>query len=152
MTPLSTLKPGAQLAPMLQAYDKAVAAKRRQIGLGLVLLVIAFLVACYGAEVQPATFWDKLGNFTSYFARLTHLDTGAHVWTDPAYWFWGLRRWSLQLGQTILIAYVGTVTGAAIALVGGVLGSRNLSGRMLCASWCAGCWNSAAPCRTSCSR
>lgn len=127
MIPLPALKPEAQLTPMLRAYDEAVAAKRRQIWIGLVLLVLAFFAACYGAEVQPATFWDKLGNFTSYFGRLAHLDTGAYVWTDPAYWFWGLRRWSLQLGETIMIAYVGTVTGAVSALVGGVLASRNLS-------------------------
>ncbi len=80
-----------------------------------------------GAEVRPATFWDNLGNFGSYFGRLTMLDTGARVWTDPAYWYWGLRRWSLQLGQTLLIAYVGTVTGAALGLVGGVLASRNIT-------------------------
>jgi phosphonate transport system permease protein len=76
--------------------------------------------------VRPDTFWDQLGNFGSYFGRLTYLDTGAHVWTDPVYWFWGLRRWSLQLLQTILIAYVGTATGATLGIVGGVLASRNL--------------------------
>jgi phosphonate transport system permease protein len=119
--------PEAHLAPMLRAYEETAAAKRRQIWIGLALLVLAFFAACYGAEVQPETFWDKIGNFTSYFGRLAHLDTGAYVWTDPGYWFWGLRRWSLQLGETIMIAYVGTVTGAIVALVGGVLASRNLS-------------------------
>ncbi len=127
MIPLATLKPEAELAPLLAAYQNAVSAKRRQMAIGLVLLAIAFLLACWGAEVRPGVFWDKIGNFTSYFDRLSHLDTGAHVWTDPAYWFWGLRRWSGQLGETVMIAYVGTVTGATMGLVGGVLASQNLS-------------------------
>ena len=120
---------------------------------GAALLLVATGLSAVGAEVPPdMVFWDNLGNFGSYFDRLTHLDTGARVWTDPAYWFWGLRRWSLQLGQTLLIAYVGTVTGAVLGLVGGVLASRNVTRSRLCASLPSGCWNSTAPCRTSSSR
>ena len=44
----------------------------------------------------------------SYFDRLLTLDTGARVWTDPVDWFWGLHRWLRLLGETMLIAYVGT--------------------------------------------
>jgi phosphonate transport system permease protein len=79
-----------------------------------------------GAEVDPAKFWENIGNFTSYFSRLSHLDSGDHVWTDPAEWFWGLKRWSLLLGETIMIAYVGTLTGSVLGFVGSFLCSRNL--------------------------
>ena len=72
-------------------------------------------------------FWTKLGNFTSYFDRLLTLDTGARVWTDPADWFWGLHRWLRLLGETVLIAYVGTLSGI----------DRRLSPR---ASWPAATW------------
>ena len=92
----------------------------------MALLVGAMAFAWVGAEVDPAKFWSGLPNFGSYFGRLSHLDTGAYVWTDPRYWFWGLRRWSIELGQTLLIAYVGTATGLLIAVVGGVLASTNL--------------------------
>ncbi len=121
------MPPEPQLRPLLDGYAQAVAARRRMTLVGIVLLVAATLLSAFGAEVRLDTFWDNLGNFGSYFGRLTHLDTGAHVWTDPAYWFWGLRRWSLQLGQTLLIAYVGTATGAVLGLVGGVLASRNIT-------------------------
>ncbi len=121
------MPPEPQLRPLLDGYDRSVAARRRMTLAGIVLVLAATLLSAFGAEVRPATFWDNLGNFGSYFARLTLLDTGAHVWTDPAYWFWGLRRWSLQLGQTLLIAYVGTATGAALGLIGGVLASRNVT-------------------------
>ncbi|WP_158743313.1 phosphonate ABC transporter, permease protein PhnE [Acidisphaera sp. L21] len=127
MTHSVAVPPEPQLRPMLDAYAQAVAARRRTIAIGAVLMLVAIGLSSVGAEVRLDTFWDKIGNFSSYFERLTLLDTGARVWTDPVYWFWGLRRWSLQLGQTILIAYVGTVTGAVLGVAGGVLASRNLS-------------------------
>ena len=113
--PTVTLLPAAQLAPLVDAYAAAMAAKRRRLVLGVALFGMALALALVGAEVKPAAFWAKIGNFTSYFARLAHLDSGASVLSDPAEWFWGLRKWSLLLGETVLIAYVGTATGAAVA-------------------------------------
>ncbi len=127
MTQTIARAPDAQLQPLLDGYAGAIAARRRTLLIGLVVLVVAILVSGVGAEVRLDTFWDNIGNFGSYFNRLTQLDTGARVWTDPVYWYWGLRRWSLQLGQTLLIAYVSTVTGAILGLIGGVLASRNVS-------------------------
>ncbi len=123
--------PEPQLRPLLDGYARSVSARRRTTLAGVALLAVATLLSAAGAEVRPAMLWDHLGNLGSYFDRLTHLDSlapvpNARVWTDPAYWFWGLRRWSLQLGQTLLMAYVGTVTGALLGVVGGVLASRNL--------------------------
>ena len=125
------IPPDAQLAPLLRVYDGAVAAKRRQFLTGLAILAAGFALACIGAEVKPGLFWEKIGNFSSYFNRLAHLDNGAIVLSDPAEWFWGMRRWSLQLGETILMAYVGTLTGALVAFCGGFLCSRNLVSSMM---------------------
>ena len=122
-----TVPPEPQIRALLDAYARAVAARRRTILTGAVLMVVATALAVAGAEVRPGTFWDNIGNFGSYFNRLLQLDTGARVWTDPVYWYWGLRRWSLQLGQTLLIAYVGPAPGAVLGLVGGVLASRNMT-------------------------
>ena len=121
------MPPEPQLRPLLDGYARSVAARRRMTTLGIALLLAATLLSAVGAEVRPGIFWNNIGNFGSYFGRLSVLDTGARVWTDPAYWFWGLRRWSLQLGQTLLIAYAATVTGAGLGLIGGVLASRNIS-------------------------
>ena len=118
--------PPGQAAPLLAAYRRATSGRRRPVAVGAALLLVAVALSCVGAEVRPLVFWDRLGNFGSYFERLTQLDTGHRVWTDPAYWFWGLRRWSLQLWQTLLIAYVGTATGTVLGMMGGVLASRNL--------------------------
>jgi len=83
LTRLVSVPPAAQLAPLIGDYNDAVAAKRRHLLLGLVAVAIALLVSAVGAEVQPVTLWNKIGNFTSYFDRLLKLDTGARVWTDP---------------------------------------------------------------------
>jgi phosphonate transport system permease protein len=126
VTQLLAIPSDAQIAPLLARYREAVAARRRTALVFVALLVVAIALSWIGAEVRPDVFWDKLGNFSSYFARLTQLDTGQRVWTDPVYWFWGLRRWSLQLLQTLLIAYVGTTTGLTLGVIGGILASRNL--------------------------
>ena len=89
--------------------------------------MVAVLLASWGAEVRLGTLFGHIGEFGSYFGRLTELDTGQRVWTDPASWFWGLRRWSFQLLQTVLIAYVATATGTVLGAAGGVLASRNLA-------------------------
>jgi len=124
--------PEAQLAALAGAYRQAVAARQRQLLLGAVVFLLALAVSVMGAEVQPATFFSKIGNFTSYFDRLLTLDSGARVWTDPVEWFWGLHRWLRLLGETLLIAYVGTLSGAALAFVGCFAASRNLVPTWLC--------------------
>ena len=118
--------PEPQRAALASAYDQAVAARRRQLLLGLAIGLFALAVAVRGAEVDPVMFWAKLGNFSSYFDRLLTLDTGARVWTDPTDWFWGLHRWLRLLGETVLIAYVGTLSGTLIAFAACFVASRNL--------------------------
>jgi phosphonate transport system permease protein len=123
---LVSTPPVAQLTPLIHDYGEAVAAKRRYLLLGLAAAAIALFVSAIGAEVQPLTLWNKIGNFTSYFDRLLKLDSGARVWTDAHEWFWGLARWSRLLGETLLIAYVATLTGALAAFAAAAPASRNL--------------------------
>lgn len=118
--------PEAQLAPLLRAYAAAMAAKHRNFAIALACVAVAFAMACIGAEVDPAKFLDNIANFGSYFDRIAQLDSGDRVWTDPAEWFWGLRRWTLLLGETVMISYVGTVTGTILAFAGSFLCSANL--------------------------
>lgn len=126
MNRLVATPPAARIAPLLVAYGAALATKRGQLLLGGLIGGIAFCLSVVGAEVDPATWWNKLGNFSSYFDRLLTLDTGARVWTDPQEWFWGLKRWLRLLGETILIAYVGTITGALLGFCACFAASRNM--------------------------
>jgi phosphonate transport system permease protein len=109
--------PDERLGTLRRAYAAVGARRRLRLLAGLAILILAVAVSSRLAEIDPATMWDKFGGFTSYFDRLATLDSGARVWTDPAEWFWGLQKWSLLLGQTLLMGYVGTLWGAAFAFL-----------------------------------
>ena len=121
-----TTLPPAQLAPLLRGYACAVAQKRRQTLIGIAVGLVCVALSWIGAEVELGTFFGHIGNFTSYFGRILTLDSGAPVWTSPSDWFWGWQRWTRLLGETLLIAYVGTFTGFIGAFVGCFLCSANL--------------------------
>ena len=122
----AVLLPPAQLAPLRRAYAAELSARRSQTVVGLVLGLACLIAAWVGAEIRPLTFINHLGNFSSYFDRLLTLDSGDRVWTAPDEWFWGLHRWLRLLGETLLMAYVGTFTGFLGAFVGCFLCSGNL--------------------------
>ncbi len=119
--------PDHQLAPIAAAYARANAAKRRSTLMLIAAFIIAALVAGGVAEVDLEKFFANIGRFTSYIGRLFYLDTGAPVWTDPSEWFWGWKKWLALLGDTLLIAYLGTLLGATAAFFLCFLASANLN-------------------------
>jgi phosphonate transport system permease protein len=125
MTVAVTNLPSQQLAALNGAHRKAVARKRLRIALGAAVFFAALLVASVGAEVNLRTFFTYLGNFVSYFDRILKLDNGSRVWTDIGEWLWGWRKWSFYLGETILISYVGTLSGAVLAFGLNFLAAEN---------------------------
>jgi len=81
------------------------------------------------AEISLPKLFDNIGNFTSYINRISHLESGQWVVSDPVEWFWGWKKWLALMGETLLMAYVGTVLGAAGALVLCFLASKNMTER-----------------------
>jgi phosphonate transport system permease protein len=123
--------PAERLDPLRAAYRRVRAAERRRLALsGLAVLLLALLSA-WVAEVRPGVLWERGGEFFGYFARILTLEggdrAGQWVWMDPAEWFWGLHRWLPQLADTLLMAYIGTVTGCAFAFVLGMLAAANIA-------------------------
>jgi phosphonate transport system permease protein len=125
MTIAVTILPGQQLAALNEAYRKAVARKRLRFTLGAAVFFAALVLASIGAEVNLRTFLAHFGNFVSYFNRILTLEDGTRVWTNIAEWLWGFRKWSLLLGETILISYVGTLSGAVLAFALNFLAAEN---------------------------
>ncbi|SHH69328.1 phosphonate ABC transporter, permease protein PhnE [Bradyrhizobium erythrophlei] len=127
MTVAVTILPSQQLTALNAAYRKAVARKRLRITLGAAAFLLALAVASVGAEVNLRTLFGYFGHFISYFDRIATLDNGQRVWTDIGEWLWGWRKWSFYLGETILISYVGTVSGAVLGFALNFLAAENTS-------------------------
>ncbi|MGY4477524.1 phosphonate ABC transporter, permease protein PhnE [Bradyrhizobium sp. USDA 3364] len=122
-----SILPAQQLAVLEDAYRKAVARKRLKAALAAALFCAVLVVAAFGAEVNLRTLFTYFGNFVSYFDRILTLDSGARVWTDLPEWFWGWHKWLRMLGETILISYVGTLTGAVFAFALNFFAAQNTS-------------------------
>lgn len=114
------------VAPLLAGHASAVAARRRNASLLAVALAGAIAVASVIAEVDLAVLAANIHRLPDYLARILRLDNGSPVWSDPAEWMWGLDLWLLLMGETILIAYVGTLTGAMGGFVLCFLSATNL--------------------------
>ena len=124
------LLPADRLGPLAADYARVRRAEGLRLAVaGLVVLLLAVLSARV-ADVDPALLWDRGGAFFGYFGRILTLESGAHagqwVWHDPAEWFWGLGRWLLLLGDTVLMAYVGTLLGCTGGFVLGLLSAANI--------------------------
>lgn len=122
--------PEERLAPLRDAYDAVRRREqRRLLASGVIVLALAVL-AGWVAEVRPGLLWERGHEFFGYIGRTLTLEAGPQagqwVWLDPGEWFWGWDRWLLKLGDTILIAYVGTLVGCAGGFVFGLLSARNL--------------------------
>jgi phosphonate transport system permease protein len=122
-----SILPAQQLAALNAAYRSAIARKRLRAALAAAVFVAVMVIAAIGAEVNLRTFVTYFGNFVSYFDRIFTLESGARVWTDFAEWFWGWQKWLKMLGETLLISYVGTMTGAVLAFGLNFLAAQNTS-------------------------
>jgi phosphonate transport system permease protein len=127
MTIAVSILPSQQLAALNAGYRKAVARKRLRLTLAAAVFFAALVVASFGAEVNLRTLFTHFGNFVSYFNRILTLEDGTRVWTNLTEWLWGFNKWSLLLGETILISYVGTVSGAVLAFALNFLAAENTS-------------------------
>lgn len=112
---------------MEMAYAQAVALKRRQLWLGLLLLAVLVLLSGHVAEISFSKLYQHIGGFASYIDRILHLENGRPVISDPAEWFWGWKKWLALMGETLLMAYLGTLLGAIAAFVLCFLASQNLT-------------------------
>lgn len=122
--------PAGQLSPLLAAIGAARAASRRRSWLTAGVVLACLLASGWVAQVEPLKLWEHGGKLFGYFDRLLTLETGARagqrVWLDPVEWFWGWKHWLALLGDTLLIAYVGTLLGATGGFVLGLLSAANI--------------------------
>lgn len=118
--------PRDQLAPLESAYKAVRAEKVRASIVGAVALLACMIGSIHVAEVDFAKLAKNISAFTAYLGRLFFLESGQAVWTDLTEWFWGFGKWFSKIGETLLIAYLGTVIGATGAFLACFLAARNL--------------------------
>src|SRR6201986_1864378 len=127
MTVAVSILPAQQLEALNEVYRRAVARKRLRTTIAAPVFLSPLVIASVGAEVNLKTLFTYFGHFVSYFDRLLTLDDGRRVWTNIPEWLWGWKKWSLLLGETILISYVGTLFGAVLGFASNFLAAENTS-------------------------
>ncbi|WP_448953550.1 phosphonate ABC transporter, permease protein PhnE [Labrys neptuniae] len=119
--------PEAQANALLKAYRASVAAKRRQIWLALAIGLGLYLLSAQVASIRPGFLWAHIGNFTSFFSRITPTLTLDNFAGDVREWYWGFGKWLALLGDTLLVAYLGTLLGVLGAFILCFSASANLT-------------------------
>lgn len=94
---------------------------------GLAVLMLCVLVAGWLGEVDLAEFWANLHRFPNYLYQLLPTLRWDSLGSDLAEWYWGWSYWLGKIGETLLIAYLGTVIGASLALVFCFFASANVT-------------------------
>lgn len=124
--------PAERMRALHAAYDGAVAVKRRtSLVFGFVVALLV-LVSGWVGEVDLMKLGQNVWRFPAYFAAIVPTLRWGTLPADLAEWFWGWKHWLRLLGDTLLVAYVGTVLGAAggfllcFAAAGNVVRSRTL--------------------------
>jgi len=117
----------ARLQVLLADYQRVVQRRRWQSIMVLGGVAVLVLFAGRTGEVDLKNLVDNISNFTSYFGRIMPKLSVAHFGADVADWYWNITGWLKLLLDTILIAYLATLIGAALALATAPLAATNLA-------------------------
>ncbi|TDT92741.1 phosphonate transport system permease protein [Azorhizobium sp. AG788] len=117
--------PPAQAHALAAAYDAATAKNRLRSLLVAVVVAALALLAAWFAEVKPGALKD-IAHFTDYLAKTIPPISAETPRADIVAWYWDLKNWARLLGETILMAYLGTLFGAIGGFVLCFLASANL--------------------------
>ena len=121
------VRPEPQARALADAYASAVAARRMRGLAVLVAIVVLALISGYLAHVRPLTLFANIGNFGSFISRTIPDFSSGNPIADLKAWYWNFPGWLGLLGQTILIAYLGTLMGALAALALCFFASANVA-------------------------
>ncbi|MBZ9936175.1 phosphonate ABC transporter, permease protein PhnE [Mesorhizobium sp. BR1-1-16] len=119
--------PEPQARALASAYAAAVSVRRCRGAAVLVTIILLALVSGWLADVRPVTLVAKIGNFGSFIGRTIPDFSSGNVLADLRAWYWNFPDWLGLLGQTILIAYLGTLMGAVVAFALCFIASANLA-------------------------
>jgi len=122
LTPL----PPERAAALSGLYAAASGAARRRTLASFAVLAVLALLAGLAAEVRPLVFAENIGKFTAYIAQIWPPIGLDHPLEDVRAWYWGLPGWLALLGETLLMAYLGTLLGAVAGFALSFVAAANL--------------------------
>ena len=117
MTRAVNLLPSARLERAQAAYREAVAAKRMRTLLGFAIAAVAIVLASIAGEVDLARLARNGHRLAEYLRNLAPSLGWASFGADVREWFWNIDAWLKLLGDTLLMAYLGTLLGAVAGLL-----------------------------------
>lgn len=147
LTPL----PPEREAALSGIYAQATASARRRTLAGLAIVAGLAVLAGFAAEVRPLVFAKNIGKFTAYIYEILPPIGLDHPIADVRAWYWGLPSWLGLLGETLLMAYLGTLLGGWRASSSASWRPPTSCGRAGCGSAPSASWRCAAPSPRWCS-
>jgi phosphonate transport system permease protein len=108
-TGLPTL-PAHRLDQLLANYRRSVGRRRRQLATALGMLAILVALAGRYGEFDVGNLLHHLSGLTGYFGRILPKLRADHLTGDIADWYWNAVGWLKLLFDTVLLAYLATLT------------------------------------------
>ncbi|MHC2104586.1 phosphonate ABC transporter, permease protein PhnE [Methylobacterium sp. CM6246] len=122
LTPL----PPERVAALSGLYAAASGSARRRTLASFAVLAVLALLAGLVAEVRPLVLVANIGKFTAYIEQIWPPIGLDHPMADMRAWYWGLPGWLALLGETLLMAYLGTLLGAVAGFALSFVAAANL--------------------------
>ena len=125
--PMMSTQLGARQDHLLAQYRRSQTQKVRSRVLFGLVLAAGVGVSAWVGEVDIPNLIHNAHRFTAYFGNTVPELRWSSLGADLAEWYWGLDRWLKLLGETLLIAYVGTLFGVIGAFLLCFLAAANIA-------------------------
>jgi len=114
-----------RLASVLLLVEGARARRRRATAVAVGLLVLATLLSAWVGQVDLERLAAGLPGLGTYVWGTVPEVRRSQPLTDLGEWLWALDLWLVLLADTVLMGFLATVFGGAVAFAGSFLAARN---------------------------
>ncbi len=108
---------GAAVARFEDRYRALQRQKALTTAVGALVFAVAFIASAVVGEVDPARLAAGVPNILDYVHRTLPEISARQPLTDLGEWYWAIDIWLLLMLDTVLMGFVGTLAGAAVALL-----------------------------------
>ena len=108
-------------------WRRHVLARRKASAMAIAVAVAAVGVSTVIGKVDPHALTEGIPDIARYVEGTIPVLRGDHFLADMSHWYWGFARWLALLGDTIIIAFLGTLLGLLGAFALCFAASTNLA-------------------------